>query len=167
MMYSRVALLLGLCFSFLATAQQKDYTQYVNPFIGTSNFGATHPGAIAPRGMASVSPFNVAGSQNVLEKDSRWLSNPYVNENTFLTGFSHLNMSGVGCPDLGVILSMPTTGELKTQHLEYGTTYKNEKAKPGYYSVELDKYDVKTELTASTRVGVSRYSFPAGKANLL
>lgn len=166
-MYSRVALLLALCFSFLATAQQKDYTQYVNPFIGTSNFGATHPGAIAPRGMASVSPFNVAGSQNVLEKDSRWLSNPYVNENTFLTGFSHLNMSGVGCPDLGVILSMPTTGELKTQHLEYGTTYKNEKAKPGYYSVELDKYDVKTELTASTRVGVSRYSFPAGKANLL
>ncbi|WP_167596085.1 GH92 family glycosyl hydrolase [Leeuwenhoekiella sp. ZYFB001] len=167
MMYSRVALLLALCFSFLATAQQKDYTQYVNPFIGTSNFGATHPGAIAPRGMASVSPFNVAGSQNVLEKDSRWLSNPYVNENTFLTGFSHLNMSGVGCPDLGVILSMPTTGELKTQHLEYGTTYKNEEAKPGYYSVELDKYDVKTELTASTRVGVSRYSFPAGKANLL
>ncbi|MEE3244946.1 MAG: GH92 family glycosyl hydrolase, partial [Bacteroidota bacterium] len=156
-----------LCFSFLATAQQKDYTQYVNPFIGTSNFGATHPGAIAPRGMASVSPFNVAGSQNVLEKDSRWFSNPYVNENTFLTGFSHLNMSGVGCPDLGVILSMPTTGELKTQHLEYGTTYKNEEAKPGYYSVELDKYDVKTELTASTRVGVSRYSFPAGKANLL
>lgn len=166
-MYSRVALLLALCFSFLATAQQKDYTQYVNPFIGTSNFGATHPGAIAPRGMASVSPFNVAGNQNVLEKDSRWLSNPYVNENTFLTGFSHLNMSGVGCPDLGVILSMPTTGELKTQHLQYGTTYKNEEAKPGYYSVELDKYDVKTELTASTRVGVSRYSFPAGKANLL
>lgn len=167
MIYSRVALLLALCFSFLATAQQKDYTQYVNPFIGTSNFGATHPGAIAPRGMASVSPFNVAGNQNVLEKDSRWLSNPYVNENTFLTGFSHLNMSGVGCPDLGVILSMPTTGELKTEHLQYGTTYKNEEAKPGYYSVELDKYDVKTELTASTRVGVSRYSFPAGKANLL
>ena len=167
MNYLKVALFVALCFGFVATAQQKDYTQYVNPFIGTSNFGATHPGAIAPRGMASVSPFNVAGPQNVLEKDSRWLSNPYVNENTFLTGFSHLNMSGVGCPDLGVILSMPTTGELKTAHLEYGTTYKNEEAKPGYYSVDLDKYDVKTELTASTRVGVSRYSFPAGKANLL
>ena len=84
----------------------QEAVNFVNPFIGTSNFGATNPGAIAPRGMASVSPFNVAGDQNVLEKDSRWLSNTYVNENTFLTGFSHVNLSGVGCPDLGVILTM-------------------------------------------------------------
>jgi predicted alpha-1,2-mannosidase len=141
---------------------------YVNPFIGTSNFGATNPGAIAPRGMASVSPFNVAGSKNLpLEKDSRWLSTPYVNENTFLTGFSHVNLSGVGCPDLGVILAMPTTGELETNHLEYGTTYTNEVAKSGYYSVQLSKYNVKTELTATTRVGISKYSFPKGKSNIL
>ncbi|MDP5044585.1 MAG: glycoside hydrolase family 92 protein, partial [Leeuwenhoekiella sp.] len=160
-------LLIGLFSVFFANAQKADYTQYVNPFIGTSNFGATNPGAIAPRGMASVSPFNVAGKQNTLEKDSRWLSNPYVSENTFLTGFSHVNMSGVGCPDLGVILSMPTTGALETDYLKYGTTYKNEVAKPGYYGVELDKYAIKTELTASTRVGVSRYSFPAGKSNIL
>ncbi|WP_442846157.1 GH92 family glycosyl hydrolase [Leeuwenhoekiella sp. H156] len=156
---------LGLTCGLFANAQQ-DFTQYVNPFIGTSNFGATHPGAIAPRGMASVSPFNVAGGDTDLEKDSRWLSNPYVYENRFLTGFSHVNMSGVGCPDLGVILSMPTSGVLETDHLKYGTTYKNEIARPGYYSVELDN-GIKTELTASTRVGVSRYHFPAGKANLL
>ena len=166
-LHKKATLFIGLLIGFFAKAQTQDFTHYVNPFIGTSNFGATNPGAIAPRGMASVSPFNVAGRQNVLEKDSRWLSNPYVNENTFLTGFSHVNMSGVGCPDLGVILSIPTTGELQTDHLEYGTTYTNKVAKPGYYSVELDKYNVKTELTASTRVGVSRYSFPAGKANLL
>jgi predicted alpha-1,2-mannosidase len=145
-----------------------NFTQFVNPFIGTSNFGATHPGAIAPRGMASVSPFNVAGPQNMpLEKDSRWLSNPYVNENTFLTGFSHVNLSGVGCPELGVILTMPTVGEIKTNHLEYGTTYTNEKASPGYYSVMLDSSNVKVEATASTRVGVTRYTFPAGKGNIL
>jgi predicted alpha-1,2-mannosidase len=141
---------------------------YVNPFIGTSNFGATNPGAIAPRGMASVSPFNVAGAQNLpLEKDSRWLSTPYVNENTFLTGFSHVNLSGVGCPDLGVILAIPTTGELETNYLRYGTTYTNEVAKPGYYSVQLSKYNVKAELTATTRVGISNYSFPKGKSNIL
>lgn len=152
-----------------ATFAQKQPVDYVNPFIGTSNYGATNPGAIAPRGMASVSPFNVAGKidLNPLEKDSQWLSNPYVYENKFLTGFSHVNLSGVGCPDLGVILTMPTTGEIRTNHLEYGTTYNKEKAKAGYYSVELDKYDVKAEVTASTRVGVSRYSFPAGKANIL
>lgn len=156
---------LGLCFSSQA---QKTVVDYVNPFIGTSNFGACHPGAVMPRGLASVSPFNVAGEENLpLEKDSRWLSNPYVHENTCLTGFSHVNMSGVGCPELGVILSMPTTGALETDYRKYGSTYTNEVAKAGYYSSFLEKYKVKVELTATTRVGVSRYSFPKGKANLL
>lgn len=145
----------------------QEFSNYVNPFIGTSNFGATNPGAIAPRGMASVSPFNVAGKQNTLEKDSRWLSNPYVNENTFLTGYSHVNLSGVGCPDLGVILLMPTTGALETNHLKYGSTYIDEVAKAGYYSNVLTKYHVKTETTATTRTGVSRYTFPKGESNIL
>ncbi|WP_420868324.1 GH92 family glycosyl hydrolase [Aestuariivivens sediminis] len=141
---------------------------YVDPFIGTSNFGATHPGAMAPRGLVSVSPFNVAGPQNApMEKDSRWLSNPYVHENSFLTGFSHVNLSGVGCPDLGVILTMPTTGELETDHLKYGSEYSFEIAKPGYYSTTLNKYKLKVETTASTRVGVSNYYFPEGQANIL
>ncbi|WP_405604067.1 GH92 family glycosyl hydrolase [Polaribacter sp. Asnod1-A03] len=148
-------------------AQQQQQVEYVNPFIGTSNFGATNPGAIAPRGMVSVSPFNVSGKQNSLEKDSRWLSNPYVNENTFLTGFSHVNLSGVGCPDLGVVLLMPTTGALETNHLKYGSTYTKETAKAGYYSTVLEKYDIKVETTATTRIGVSRYRFPKGESNIL
>ncbi len=151
--------------SFLLLGQAA--IEYVNPFIGTSNFGATNPGAIAPRGMVSVSPFNVAGTQNTLEKDSRWLSNPYVHENNFLTGFSHVNLSGVGCPDLGVILTMPTTGNLETDHLKYGSTYDNEVAKAGFYSTTLKKYKVKIETTATSRAGVSRYSFPEGKSNIL
>lgn len=158
----------GVTFSVFS---QKSPADYVNPFIGTSNFGATHPGAIAPRGMLSVSPFNVAfdttGVKNPLEKDSRWLSNPYVNENTFLTGFTHVNMSGVGCPELGVIIAMPTTGKLEINHLRYGSTYKNEKASAGYYSTEIEKYGVKAEMTASARAGVSRYHFPKGEANIL
>lgn len=147
---------------------QKAPVEYVNPFIGTSNFGTTNPGPIAVRGMANVSPFNVAGPKNLpLEKDSRWLSTPYVHENTFLTGFSHINLSGVGCPELGVILAMPTTGDIKTNHLEYGTTYSNEISKVGYYSNILDKYNIKVEATATTRTGISKYSFPAGKSNIL
>ncbi|GGA82449.1 alpha-1 2-mannosidase [Flavobacterium palustre] len=141
---------------------------FVNPFIGTSNFGAAFPGPIAPRGMASISPFNVSGPQNrPLEKDSQWLSNPYVNENTFLTGFSQVNLSGVGCPDLGVILLMPTTGTVETNHLKYGSTYSNEVAKAGYYSININKYKVKGEFTASKRVGVSRFTFPKGQSNVL
>nr|WP_156129443.1 GH92 family glycosyl hydrolase [Flavobacterium sp. AED] len=141
---------------------------FVNPFIGTSNYGAAYPGPIAPRGMASISPFNVAGSQNLpLEKDSRWLSNPYVNENTFLTGFSQVNLSGVGCPELGVILLMPTTGAVETNHLKYGSTYSDEVAKTAYYSVNIDKYNVQGEFTASKRVGVSKFTFPKGQSNIL
>ncbi|MCK8520999.1 GH92 family glycosyl hydrolase [Aquimarina sp. D1M17] len=146
----------------------KEVAKYVNPFIGTSNFGTTNPGPIAVRGMVNVSPFNVAGSQNLpLEKDSRWLSTPYVKENTFLTGFSHVNLSGVGCPDLGVIITMPTTGTLQTNHLKYGSTYSDEISKVGYYSNTLDKYNIKVETTATTRSGVSKYSFPKGEANIL
>ncbi|MGY5849850.1 GH92 family glycosyl hydrolase [Salegentibacter sp. F14] len=163
------ALLFLLVLNMKYGLAQKTPVDYVNPFIGTSNYGATHPGAIAPRGMASVSPFNVAGNLdlNPLEKDNQWLSNPYVFENEFLTGFSHVNLSGVGCPDLGVIITMPTTGSIVTNHLEYGTSYTNEIAKAGYYSADLTKYNIKAEATATTRVGVSRYSFPAGKSNIL
>lgn len=160
-----LTILLVFCGTIKVVAQQ--LVDYVNPFIGTSNYGATYPGAVSPRGMVSVSPFNVSGSQNTLEKDNQWLSNPYVHENTFLTGFSHVNLSGVGCPELGVILTMPTTGDLETDHLKYGTTYTDELAKPGYYSTQLSKYNVKAEMTATTRTGVSRYSFPVGKSNIL
>ena len=53
--------------------------EWVNPFIGTSNFGACNPGAVMPNGMMSVSPFNVMGSSlNTWDKDSRWWSTPYV-----------------------------------------------------------------------------------------
>jgi len=161
-------ILLFLAVFSIGTYAQKQPVDYVNPFIGTSNFGTTNPGPIAVRGMVSVSPFNVAGPKNLpLEKDSRWLSTPYVQENTFLTGFSHVNLSGVGCPELGVILAMPTTGELEVEHLKYGTAYSNEISEVGYYSNILDNYNIKVEATATTRVGVSKYSFPKGDANIL
>ena len=159
-----IFLILSSIFLF---SNAQNYTDYVNPFIGTSNFGATNPGAISPRGMVSVSPFNVSGKKNTFEKDSRWLSTPYVSENSFLTGFSHVNLSGVGCPDLGVILTMPTTGDLVTNHLEYGSAYKDEKAVAGYYTTTLKKYNIKVEATATTRVGISKYTFPKGKSNIL
>lgn len=169
--YRIVLLVLVFCSETNIRAQSttiQDLIEYVNPFIGTSNFGTTNPGPIAVRGMANVSPFNVAGAKNLpLEKDSRWLSTPYVHENKFLTGFSHANLSGVGCPELGVILAMPTTGKLETDHLKYGSAYGDEVSKAGYYSNRLEKYDIKVETTASTRVGISKYNFPKGKANIL
>ena len=159
-------------FSFLIhhTLPGQSLTSYVNPFIGTSNYGATHPGSNYPHAMASVTPFNVAhrkGAENKFEKDSEWHSRPYVYENKYLTGFSHLNLSGVGCPEAGVILLMPTTGPLELDAAEYGSTYSQEKASPGYYSSRLDKYQVLAEMTSTKRSGISRYTFPPGRSNIL
>lgn len=155
-----------LCGSLMAAAQQP--VDYVNPFIGTSNYGTTNPGAICPQGMMSVVPFNVMGSDaNRFDKDKQWWSTPYSADNKFFTGFSHVNLSGVGCPDLGSLLLMPTTGELTVDYKEYGSEYKDETAHPGYYSNQLTKYGIKAEATASMRTGLSRFTFPKGQGNIL
>ena len=91
----------------LLSAQTASPTEYVNPFVGSTNYGATNPGAVCPNGMMSVTPFNVMGSPtNAYDKDSRWWSTPYWFENKYFTGFSHVNLSGVGCPELGSLLTM-------------------------------------------------------------
>ncbi len=141
---------------------------FVNPFIGTTNYGTTHPGPVLPNGMMSVSPFNVMGSgENKFDKDKQWWSTPYSHENSFFTGFSHVNLSGVGCPELGSLLLMPTTGELNVNYNEYGSPYKDETASPGYYSNILTKYNIKTETSATLRTSIARFTFPKGQANLL
>ena len=162
-----ILLSLFLSCSFIVAAQQEP-ADWVNPFIGTSNFGTTNPGAVCPQGVMSVTPFNVMGSdKNEYDKDSRWWSTPYTSDNRFFTGFAHVNLSGVGCPELGGLLLMPTTGDINADYHEYGSEYCNEKASPGYYSVELSKYNVKAEATASLRTGLSRFTFPEGKSNIL
>ena len=141
---------------------------YVDPFIGTTNFGTTNPGAICPNGMMSVVPFNVMGSsENKYDKDARWWSTPYEHTNCFFTGYAHVNLSGVGCPELGSLLLMPTTGELNVDYKEYGSKYKDEQASPGYYSNYLTKYNVKTEVSATPRTSIARFTFPKGKSHIL
>ncbi|MBB3699196.1 GH92 family glycosyl hydrolase [Flammeovirga yaeyamensis] len=152
---------------FAFSAQAQDYTKYVNPFIGTTNYGATNPGAIAPRGMVSVVPFNTSGGDTSFEKDSGWLSQVYEYTNTFFTGFSHVNLSGVGCPDLGAVIVMPTTGDVNIHPLQYGSSLSDQKAQAGLYEAHIDKYNVDAKVTATQRAGISKFSFPAGKANLL
>ena len=89
-------------------------TSYVNPFVGSSNFGTTNPGAVCPNGLMSVTPFNVMGSdENTYDKDSRWWSAPYSADNCYFTGFSHVNLSGVGCPEAGLSLTSPPGGSLE------------------------------------------------------
>ena len=153
---------------FGAAASAQTPADKVDPFIGTTNFGITNPGAVTPNGMMSVVPFNVMGSEeNLYDKDARWWSTPYVFENRFFTGFAHGALSGVGCPEMGALLTMATTGPLTVDYKEYGTAYRDERATPGYYSVRLDKYDILAEATATARSSAERYTFPAGQGHIL
>ena len=151
-----------------ASVNAQKPVELVNPFIGTTNFGTTNPGAVTPNGMMSVVPFNVMGSDlNVFDKDMRWWSAPYEYNNKFFTGYAHVALSGVGCPDVSSLLVMPTAGELDVNYFTYGTEYSDEIASPGYYSNKLTKYGIKTEVTATTRSACERYTFPAGKGNII
>lgn len=138
-----------------------DYTAYVNPLIGTGGHGHTFPGPVVPNGMIQPSP------------DTRihgWdASSGYYYQDSTINGFSHTHLSGTGCADYGDVLLMPTVGKQmyeptgsKNQTLAYasGFSHANEVAVPGYYSVFLDRYGVKAELTSTARGALHRYTFP-------
>lgn len=154
--------------SVAMSANGRSLVDHVNPFIGSSNYGTTNPGALCPNGMMSVTPFNVMGSDlNRYDKDKRWWSTPYCSDNKFFTGFSHVNLSGVGCPEVGLALTMPTSGQLAVDYHVYGSEYHSEEAAPGYYACTLSAYDIKAEVSATTRTSVERYTFHEGQGNIL
>ncbi len=150
-----------------------DYTQYVNPFIGTSKMGHVFPGATAPFGMVQLSPqtnfeamFNDNGTYN---SETYEYCAGYQHRDSTIIGFTHTNFSGTGHSDLGDFLVMPTTGDLVLDPLKTNDSTKGfysvfshekEEASPGYYKVDLDSYNIKAELTASERVGFHQYTFP-------
>jgi len=149
-------------------------TQYVNPFIGTERMGHTYPGATVPFGMVQLSPdtdtipYEDSGKYN---KDVYKYCAGYQYEDKTIVGFTHTHFSGTGHSDLGDILLMPITGKLM---LNPGTadapekgyrsafSHSTETASPGYYAVTLDDNNIRAELTATTRVGVHRYTFADG-----
>ena len=153
----------------------QDFTQYVNPLIGTSRMGHTYPGATVPFGMVQLSP-----QTNFVPmlKDGKY--NPEVYEycagyqykDSLIYGFAHTVFSGTGHSDLGDLLITPVTGKVaftddKYQFFPTAFNHENEYAEPGYYAVQLDSYDVKAEMTASERVGFHKYSFPEADAGLI
>lgn len=170
-MYKRLSLsvLVFLAGVWSATAKDsKPLVDYVDPFIGTTNFSVCHPGALKPHSMMSVVPFNVMGSDlNTYDKDGRWWSAPYEFTNNYFTGFAHVTLSGVGCPEVGSLLVMPTSGPLNVDCRDYGSAYKDEKASPGYYSNYLTKHNIRCEVTSTDRTSIERFTFKKGQAHLL
>jgi predicted alpha-1,2-mannosidase len=146
-----------------------NYSDYVNPMIGTDYHGHTFPGAALPGGMVQLSP-------DTGTEDWDWCSGYHYSDNSVM-GFSHLHRSGMGAGDWGDVLIMPTTGELKVvpgskENPDEGYrsrfSHEEETASPGYYSVLLKDYSVRAELTVSERAGFHRYTFPeSGVSHIL
>ena len=145
--------------TFNLSAQTKDYTRYVNPFIGTGGHGHTFPGATMPFGMVQLSP-----DTRIDNWDG---SSGYHYSDNEIFGFSHTHLSGTGIPDYCDILLMPTVGAVDFNNFKSTFSHQNEKAEAGYYSVKMDN-GVTAELTATTRVGFHRYTFPkSDQANIV
>lgn len=156
----------------LGQSRNTDLLRFVDPLIGTQRMGHVYPGATAPFGMVQLSPdtdtlpYAVNGKYN---PEVYRTCSGYQYDDSTIVGFSHTHFSGTGHSDLGDILLMPTTGPLQMNpgtaaHPESGFRsvfhHENEKATPGKYEVLLEDHGIKAELTATTRVGMHRYTFP-------
>ncbi len=161
----KIAKLLFASTLILASCNQtpsERLTAHVDPLIGSGGHGHVFVGAHVPFGMVQLGPTSVTTTWD-------WCSGYHQDENSVI-GFSHTHLSGTGIGDLFDVTVMPVIGEVKYSR---GTLDKpssglwspadrtQEVAKPGYYSVPLTRYNIKAEMTATTRVGVHRYSFPA------
>ena len=137
-----------------ASNQKQDLAQYVKPFIGTGGHGHTYPGAVAPFGMIQNSPDTRMDSWD-------GCSGYHISDTTIL-GFSLTHLTGTGCNDYGDFRFVPITGKPAFDSKDYCSSFRheNESARAGYYSVILDDYNIKVELTASERAAMQRYTFP-------
>ena len=150
-----------------------DYTQWVNPMIGTTRMGHTYPGATVPHGMVQLTP--QTHYEPFLQPNGQYNPDTYAYcagyqyADSTILGFAHTAFSGTGHSDLGDILVMPTTGKPDFTSDErggpkYGSAFDHsrESAEAGRYRVHLDRYGIQAELTATPRVGVHRYTFESG-----
>ena len=150
-----------------AFAADLNLTQYVNPLVGTDDSnspnpvgggagGSTYPGATVPFGMTQFSPDTPTGSPS-----------GYRDSDRTIESFSLTHFNGAGCANNEDIPILPVTGSLGSSPGSAWTSYasaytkSNETAVPGYYKNKLDKYGVTAELSATTRTGALRLTYPA------
>ncbi len=139
-------------------------TRYVDPFIGTGGHGHVYAGATVPWGMVQLSPDNGRDGWD-------WVAG-YHYSDSVIVGFSHTHLSGTGIGDLLDVLVMPVSAPVEVaRHMErredrpYRSRFSHDReaAAPGYYAVDLLDAGIRAELTATPRVGVHRYTFPASE----
>ena len=159
------ALLLAAACSPSQPAAESDFTRFVDPKIGTGGHGHVFVGANVPFGMVQVGPTSIP-------QEWDWVSGYHRSDSTVI-GFSHTHLSGTGIGDLFDVTVMPVVGEVTyargteddpSSGLWSYADRTREIARPSYYSVPLTRYGITAEMTATPRVGLHRYTFPASDA---
>ena len=153
-----IAVLLSSCSE--ENHKKENYTQWVNPFIGTLHEGHCFPGATIPLGMVQVSPESYNEYYIGYEMDH---VAGYQYNDPWIWGFTQTHLSGAGCPSYSDILLMPADKEKisSTRREDFKSRYdkESESAMPGYYTVNLIDPAVKVELTATEHVAYHRYIY--------
>ncbi len=141
---------------FAAVNQTQSLTSYVDPRIGSGDHGHVFVGANVPFGMVNAGPTQI-------ESGWDWCSG-YHESGTKIVGFAQTHLSGTGCSDLGDIAIMPAIKELGLSRKGLATTFSHEQeeVRPGYYSIVLPESGIRTEITASQRTAMYRFTFPEG-----
>ena len=135
-------------FISLQALSQISYHQYVDPLIGSEGDGHIFIGPSCPYGMVKPGPDNLKTSNSGYSPDA----------DKAIYGFSQVHVSGTGGgPKYGNISVMPFSGN--TDPVQQESLRSNEVVKAGYYSVLLDKWKIKTEITTSPKVSYYRFSF--------
>ncbi|MDD3079352.1 MAG: GH92 family glycosyl hydrolase [Paludibacter sp.] len=152
----------------LAINKNDSLLAYVNPFVGTSGFGNTYPGAQIPFGGIQISPDT--------DDDDYDTASGYKYGHKTIMGFSLTHLSGTGIPDLGDFLFRPGIGTIKStpgtsEKTEQGYPFKyshhREWASPNYYAVDILDEGIKAEMTAGIRSGIFRFTFPASDSSYI
>ena len=138
-----------LLFPIMATAwAANDYTQYVNPWIGTGGHGHVFLGANVPWGYVQLGP-----TENTRGWD--WCSGYHISDSV-LIGFGHQHLSGTGIGDLGDFAFLPVA---RSGQRDIIFSHGAETVTPGYYAISLHDPNVFVELTATKRCGFHRYTY--------
>lgn len=145
---------------FVSCHGGEDYTQWVDPFIGTLHEGHCFPGATVPMGMVQASPESYVDPHSEYGMDH---VTGYQYNDPWIWGFTQTHLNGVGCPSMSDILLMPYCGReiIGEQRQLFKSAYdkSSECASPGYYGVYLKDNGVKVELTATAHAAYHRYRF--------
>lgn len=145
----KIFLTAAVALATIFSVSAQDYTQYVNPFIGTGGHGHVFLGANVPFG-------NIQAGPTQKKQGWDWCSGYHYSDSTVI-GFGQMHLSGTGIGDLGDVSLLPMTNPSQR---EVRFSHKAEYVRPGYYSVMLAS-GIRVELTATQRVAFHRYSFPA------